>query len=496
MFPRLSEPGRELWNSRFRYVLCHGPRKGGKSLAIGDKMMRNSLIAPGSETIILSRTLAKGEAGVWNNLIKPGGIVDLWRRAGLTDYVKRRKHESGPGYMPGSKVPYFKLRTSGAPSTFQLHTLAEDDKVEDKFKDMSCTQFYLVEADGFDFDVFKTLRMCMRSTTVPEEYHQGFLDVNPPPQGRKHWMYDYFIGNPRPDCTAIAFPLDKNCFLSDRQKQDIFNTYAHDKNQLDRLYYGKWIEASGDSVFAEVFNEQLCIVGEEAGSDLSYGELDGAEILRPWDGAFEIHLGWDIGDQYTSVSLATPRITDGAVCCDLLDEVCVMGRRITLSEFVAKVVSMLDYWEKWLRRENKVETPIVNHWSDNSSMTERMTLGGTEAMLISQLTEGRINLRPVTKGRGSVDDRKDMLKRLLHENRVAVSIRCNNHIQMLRNLPPRDSRVDSTDNVRITSGVDPLSRHKHAFDSYTYMLQSCLPQMITNRISGARRARSFSVDLS
>jgi len=489
--PRLSTPGRTLWNCRKRYVLCHGPRRGGKSLAIADRMMRNSVLIPGSETLILSRTLAKGEQGVWRNFTKPGGVVDNWIAAGKTEYVKRRKGDSGPGYMPGSKVPYFKIRTSGYHSTFQLQTLAEDEKVEDKFKDMTCTQFYLVEADSFDREVFDTLRQTLRSTIVPFDKQQGFLDVNPPKEGKHHWLYKHFFEKRPDDCAEIMFPIDQNPFISEQERNEVYSTYEHDQNKLDRLFYGKWVEASEGNVFSDVFNENIVVVGDPSAATVEYAELDYLDCLRPAEGCFEFELGWDIGDQNSSVTLASPRRAGSLLCYDLIDEVVVLRKSISMEEFVSRVMRMLDYWTKWVKDESGFSEPVFRHWSDSSSMNSKMTISGTEAMLINQLSEGKISLLPVVKGRGSVDDRKDLMRRMLYENRLAVSSRCVNHIDMMKKLPPKMVRI-SEDGAEIPDGVDPNSQFKHAFDSSTYMLSSCVPTTMKSFIN-RRPGRSLSV---
>lgn len=491
--PPLSPPGRLLWDCTKRYVLCHGPRRGGKSLAIADRMMRNAVLRPGSDALILSRTLAKGEQGVWRNFTKPGGVVDRWREAGVTDYVRRRKGEPGPGYMPGSKVPYFRVKTGGYHSTFQLQTLAEDEKVEDKFKDMTCSMFYLVEADSFEREVFDTLRQTLRSTIIPFKHHQGFLDVNPPKQGTKHWLYKHFFERRPDDCAEISFPIESNSFITEDERNDVYRTYEHDPVKLDRFFYGKWVEASDGNVFSDVFNENIVVVGDPDSGMASYDDLDFLDVLRPVETCFEFEMGWDIGDQNTSVTLAAPRRSGSVLCYDLLDEVVILRKSISMEEFVSRVLRMMDYWTKWVREENDVAEPVFRHWSDSSSMTTKMTISGSEAMLVNQYSEGRINLIPVIKAKGSVNDRKDLMRRMLYENRLAISSRCVHHIDMLKNLPP-GSILSATDGTEYYDGVDVTSQHKHTFDSSTYMLSSCVPTTMRSFIN-RRPARSVSIRL-
>lgn len=496
--PRLSAPGRTLWECRKRYILVHGPRKGGKSLAIADKLIRNALSYPGSDTCILTRTIAKGEAGVWRNLTKPGGVVDKWQKAGFGKYHSRSggKKVAGPSYMPSSKVPYFQLQTGGSASTFQMHTLAEDERVEDKFKDMTFDFVYIVEADSFDRDVYTTMRQCLRSMVVPYSAQQLILDMNPPALGKKHWAYK-FIESPEEDEIAITFPLSENIFFSDKERQDVYNSYAHDPVKLKRFYDGEWVEMSEGACFTDVFNENLVVVGEEIAPHTPYSDLDNCEILRPWSGAYQYDLGWDIGDKHTGVVLAAPRQQGTVLCYDLLDEVMILNRPTKMDEFIAMVLEMMRYWEDWMRSENGIHAPMWRHWSDSSSMRDRMSLSGSEAQLIHNLTGGRINLFGVPKGSGSVDDRKDMLRRLLFENKIAVSSRCTGVINMLKHLPPKTSTKirDGEKEVTVMEGVDTRSIHKHPFDATTYMLGACIPINLSQSAQDRAEPRSYSMKL-
>lgn len=496
--PPLSEPGLALWECRKRYILVHGPRKGGKSLSINDKLIRNALNYPGSNTCILTRTIAKGEAGVWRNLTKPGGMLSKWQKAGLAQYYSRKGKKSGPSYRPSSKVPFFELATGGDPSTFEMHTLAEDERVEDKFKDQLYDFIYLVEADSFERDVYTTMRMCLRSTVVPYHAQQLILDMNPPAEGKKHWAYK-FIESPSDDEIAIQFPIEKNCFLQPAEREDIRASYAHDPNKLKRFYEGEWVEMAENSCFSDVFNENLHVVGEPLGATDGYDVLDDRNVLRPWSGAYQLDLGWDIGDKNTAVVLAAPRQQDGVMCYDILDEVILLNSFSKIEDFVARVMKMQQYWSGWLKSENGIHQPMWRHWSDSSSMTQRMALGGSEAQMIYDLSGGTISLHGVTKGRDSISRRRDLLRRLLYENRVAVSSRCVGVLEMLKHLPPKVTKIfrddlSGKDRV-VTDGIDPNSPLRHSADALTYMLSSCVPLDLSAPASAREGSRSMTMEL-
>lgn len=493
--PKLSKPGRLLWDCRKRYILVHGPRKGGKSLAIADKLLRNALSFPGSFTMILTRTIAKGEAGVWRNLTKHGGVIEKWQKAGFAQYHSKKKgYHAGPGYRASSKVPYVELKTSGSPSAIEMHTLAADEKVEDRFKDSTADFIYIVEADSFEQEVYVTMRQCMRSTIVPYNSLQMILDMNPPPEGKRHWAHK-FIADPETDETAILFPLQDNVFLSQQEMDDVTKSYAHDPVKTARYVRGEWVEMTEHSCFSDVLNENLVVVGETAGANDDYSVLDDREVLRPWDGAYELSLGYDIGDQFSSVVLGAHRYVGETLCFDVLDEIWISRTPITMEDFAKKVVRMMDYWEAWIYRETK-KKPFVRHWSDSSSMRERMSIGGSEAALLYNLTNGRISLTGIQKGRGSVENRKDLLRRLLYENKLAVSTRCTQTLNMLRHLPPKTSRslrADGGKDVFVHEGIDTTSPFKHAFDALTYLLGQVIPIGLADPVANRTENRSLTM---
>jgi len=223
------------------------------------------------------------------------------------------------------------------------------------------------------------------------------------------------------------------------------------------------------------------------------------EILRPWSGSYQLDLGWDIGDQNTAVILASPRQQGGALCYDILDEIIILRTPTSVESFVRRVMEMMDYWRNWLRTENGVHEPMWRHFSDSSSMTQRMFLGGTEAQRIHELSGGLISLYGVTKGRDSVSKRKDFLRRLLFENRVAVSSRCTGVIEMLRHLPPKTSKTLRDDlsgkDVFVQDGIDPNSPLRHCADALTYMLSSCIPMTAAQGIGSKDAPRALTMEM-
>jgi len=469
--PQITPRGMEVWNDPHRFLLCEGARKASKSISIENTILRHAVQWDGAEVCILTKYLKKGEQGAWRDLTRRRGIVDQWIRAGITEYTKP------PSYAMASKMPYFRLKTrDGGESEVQLHSLENDDEVEEKFKDTRFSLICLVEADGFKSRiVFDAMRQQLRSMAVPHAHLKMILDTNPPEEGTDHWMHPLFFHNPNPQFGRIHFAIEDNTFLSEEEKLDLWDTYKDDPALLDRYYYGLWKKASVNSIFADVFSPGVHIIGDEIPGRISedMDALDDMEILRPWLQAYLYDTGWDLGDRSSVAVIGCPRYLQDTLVFDILDEVAVIGDRIGLDEFVAQFVAKMNYWERWMAEQNGVKRPMWRSWSDSSSLRHRMNLRGTEAMLVRNLSGNRINLIGSEKGAGSVAMRKNLLRRLLYENRIFISPLCKNVIAMLRGLQASKSQP-----------VDPESDYKHAFDALTYLLASAMPMELNQQRLG------------
>jgi len=465
----------EVWDDPHRYLLVEGARRSSKSISILNTIVRHAVQWDGAEINILCKYLKKGENGAWKDLIRRGGIMEKWIADGMTSYVRP------PGYAMSSKMPYFRLRTAnGGVSEIQLNSLEYENDAENKFKDCRWSMVYVSEADSFDNRVvFDTLRQQLRSMTIPYERLKMILDCNPPEAGPDHWLYPLFFENDNPLFGRIHFDIDDNIFLSDEEKQDLYDTYKWDPVLLARYYYGQWKKATVSGVFSDVFFSNIHIVGEEfiRPPDLSPDSIDQMEILRPEDNCFMLESGWDLGDRDSAAIIGSIRHTDGDIHFDILDEVVHLRELIGLDDFVEEFITKMD-WQSYLAWSGKIKNVIWRHWADTSSLRHRMNLKGTEALAVRQLSGGRINFRPAFKGPNSIAMRKNLIRRLLHENRIYVSPLCSHVIEMFRAI--RSSK---------SMPIDPTSPLRHIFDAVSYWISTALPHELTYGIPGSEPDR-------
>lgn len=471
--PPISVKGFDVYNDYHKFLFVEGARRSTKTNSIEHKLMRHAMENDGAIIGVFVKSKATGGGGIWNDLTCKGGIVDTWIAGG-----QGVSYAIEPKFKQDSKMAYFRLRTPptedrplGGEVEFQLHSVFNENPkaVEDSFKSTSFTLIYLSEGDSFKQSTFTFLRSQLRSLFVPSSRFQMILDANPPEAGKRHWLYEVFFKHPDKNMHRIHFGIDDNDFYSPEEKQAVYDDYKHDKTLLDRYYYGKWVEASTEGIFAGVFLPEIHIVGEipPLADPLHYEERDKWVILRPDSEATTFEEGWDVGDVNFGYVMGVPRFhpIHRVVIYDILDELCYLNTHLGAPDVVEEITNRREYWQSWQTKENGISKIRWTSWSDTSSMRHRFVIGGTEAVELYRLSNGQITLRGVNKGAGSVRRRKDLLMKLLFERRIYVSPLCVNVLAMLRSIKSKQGFA-----------IDPESPHRHIFDALTYLLGYGLPE--------------------
>lgn len=367
-------------------------------------------------------------------------------------------------------------------------------EVEQKFKSTRYSMFYLPEADLFkSVHVLNVLDDQLRIPHIPDENHQILLDCNPAEEGDEHWIYKSFYLRCGEDGQPFAaghaskfhtyeFFLEDNPFVSDERKQAQKEKYAHDKIKFSRFVLGKWERDSSGGVFEDVWSEQRHVIGS------TNGPPDNWEIIVPGPHSHEFVIGWDCGDVNHASSFLCPRHGDEETVFDLIDELVIVDRQVALADFTEGVMEKMDFWEQTMRQMYGKDHKIIwRHWSDPSATDRyRSAADSYDSKIIRNVSEGRIILGFASKGAGSVRRRKDLTRRLLFQNRAAISAQCRAHIDMFRYLKPGPSQAEP---------IQRSSPHKHAFDSYSYALASEAPAELDkrNQATVIRKPRIISV---
>lgn len=467
--PDLSPKGFDVFNSYARYLMVDGPRKAGKSLAIANRVARHLFENNNAVVGIITKTLKNGKVGVWADLTRT--VLPQWMEAKIgMKWVKE------PTMDVATKMSYARVKNAyGGESEVQLHSLENVWEAEAKFKGTRFSLLWLSEADQFeDRVVFDVLTDQLRVVGIPYENHAIIADLNPPEAGLKHWLADIWInrkaGNREFDdqFQRIQFTIEDNTFLDPREKQDLISKYSYDKQLYARYVMGEWVEDVSSGHFADVFVPSTHIVG-----DCSSATIDDHEIIVPGKTCFELYTGWDLGDVNHACAFACKRTDDaGNSIFDIIDEMVVIDRKISIADFTESVIEKMTWWEEYLKEQYGTERILWRHWSDNSAWRYRAASDVYDELVVRQVSQGKIVLHAVTKGSGSVKQRIGLLKKLLFERRVFVSAQLRNTIKMIREMKPGPNRAEP-----IRDG----DKNKHIFDALTYMLISETPMDVERK---------------
>lgn len=388
---------------------------------------------------------------------------------------------------------------------YQLDSVKIEDEVERIFKGKRFAGIYVPELSNFkNRRTFDVMEEALRVVGLRPEQHLFIGDTNPAPEGEDSWIYQLFFEFPQMDDDELAeliraqdehigdealadalvglremqaqicvheFTIDDNPFLSEAEKRAQRAKYAHDKDLLDRYYYGKWVKAVGDSVFKDVFRPAIHIIGDPPSAKLTHEP----EVLLPEDNCSELGGGWDIGSSNSSAHviedvqtvlidpLSGEPVKDKVTgefkivpAFKVLDELISIGEPLPLSEFVIAYLEKMEHWEKIIGH-----SVMWTHVSDRSAFDKYDSISDSyEYKEVYAVSDGRIELeRGPAKTRNSVNRRMQLLKKLFYFNRIWISSQCVQTIEMVQNL--KAGRL---------LAIDAGSKYKHAFDSLTYYL--------------------------
>lgn len=463
--PSLAPKQMEVFNCFKRFLLVDGPRRAAKTWGIMHKILRHAFDLNGARVAMVAKTNKNAKSGgVWVNLTQR--TIPEWESANIGFRVTE-----GPKVTGDTRMSYVKiLNRYGTESEIQLHSVDYCPEVEEKFKGTEFSMFYFAELSNFeDRVVFDTTVQSLRmNPQIPYECHQWIGDTNPPESGPYNWMYELWFkelareNHEDPDFQKglhrIGFTLDDNPFLDPRDRKDLEGTFRRRKNLWNRYVLGLWEEDLHDAFFKDTFVEDLHVMG-----NVNMPSRADWDIIKPTPNCIELITGFDIGEtNHSAHILEKIKVSNSDYIYAVLDEIVSIGRAVSVREFTLEVVKRMAYWEKYCV-ENHKRTIRWRHWSDSSAMRWRSAAEATDALIVRNVSNGKIMLSAAPKFNHSVMARVDTLQRLLHENRIYISAACPATISMVKALK------------RGTTKSEPISRtgnHIHVFDSLTYILFS------------------------
>lgn len=412
---------------------------------------------------MVTRTNKNAKAGgVWIDLTRMA--IPEWEAANIGFKVTE-----GPKVTGDTRMSYVKiLNRFGTESEIQLHSLDYCLDVDEKFKGTRFSMFYFSELDNFEGMVVftSTIQQLRMNPEIPYEQHQWIGDTNPPESGTNNWLHDLWFkerereNHPDPEYQSrihqIKFSLDDNIYLDARDKADLKASMRHRPSLYRRLVEGIWEEDLTNGFFSDVFSEQAHVLG-----DVSSPNRDDWDVITPSGNCIELICGFDLGNTNHSAHIVEKiKTPSGDNVFAVLDELVTVDRAISLREFTIAFMQRMEKWEQFCME--KYQRPVRwKCWSDSSAMNWRAAAEATDALIVRNVSGGKILLQAAPKFNHSVMARVNSLHRLMYERRVFISALCPSTIKMAKALK------------RGTSKIEPISRsggHIHVFDSLTYIL--------------------------
>lgn len=486
--PRLSQKQLSVFNDFHRFLLLSGPRKSSKSWANCHKIVRHAYDVPNAEIIMVSRNIKTAkEGGIWSYLVDQ--VIPEWFAAGLTKYVKP-PHQDGQTRTLGLSL----VNRYGGTSKIMLNSLDFDDGAEALFKERAFSMIYFSELSKWrKRKVFDVSILSLRKPGIPYNQMQWLADTNPGDLGENEWYYKLFWterlmeGVPEycktPDSIAkfrkrqqemnvVEIFLNENPFLSQEEIDDVIASHMHDPDQYARYVEGRYVTASGDGFFSNVFKHDVHVLG-----DTHHPNRGDWEILFPPADTQAMQIGYDLGDRNSAI-VFTYKAQDEKRRNEyyVLDEIIVQNDEVSIDALTEEVLRIMDKWNNYLGREIQYA-----HYSDTSSFNKKLSASDTEAMLVHNISNGRITLNPVTKYSGSVNDGITLMRRLLFEKRLFFSANCLHTINMMKSLKPDRARGTGVQKV-------PDNIHTHPYDALRYVLSSVEPHDLAIRRPRTQKA--------
>lgn len=469
--PPLTAKGADTVNDLHRYLLLCGGKKSSKTFTLCHKVAKHLYDFDGARAAIVVKRKGSAAVGVWSHLTNDV-IEGEWQRNGrVLPWVRR------PGAASDTKAQMFSVRNGrGTNSYCHLFSLYNPKDAEEIFKNTAFSLIYVNEIDQFESPhVFRAMADQMRSTTVPYPSRQFIADCNPPEEGDAHWLYPLFIDPPegsdpeyRKKFRYIFYTPQDNPFITEEERQEIYNGYKSDPDKLDRYWFGKWITATTGSLFEGYFDSQTHVVGLADAAE----EEAKWQVLLPPAGTSEIFAAWDLGQTSHAVVICTKRWASGELVFDQVDEVVSVDMEIPLRDVVDRVMEKMDRWEKYLLATGAKKVRW-RHWADTSSFKYLPHTDGTEEALVRQYSRDRIWFKRIKKP--SIEFRIEMMKRLLGQKQYFVSVLCPATIAAFRLL----KKGGLYTNLHRMSANQ--RRHTHPFDALTYGISHEMPMAVIER---------------
>jgi len=484
--PPMGEVGREIFECYKKFMLAHGERGSGKTYACLHKLVKHLYEHDGAMACITVVTRSSAIlGGAWTKFQK---VLQIWE-----DGIGLQGEGKGGEFvfkMDDGRNRYVWIKNvHGGWSMCFLKSMQHADQIKERVKGMEFSFFFFDELTETDDERYFTDTI-QQLGRLPGIHPQQFLGAcNPPDEGEDHWVYQRFftgfddpsakLPKKRKDYGVFHLPMTENTFMDNKEEYiaTVMEACRTDPTAYDRLIKGLWIKKpTGKGLFAEYFRRALHV----------RGSIEKKQFIIP-SGAV-IDVGYDIGSANTAITFEERLQTKKGELTSWFDEIVLVEKYVPIPEVAPMLLGRMNYWCG--RTGKKLH---FNHIADSASFDQMRPDGTYDARKLEQevakelkehperyphlnhviyanpeapekervFRERPVRLRACPKPDGSVMARVKMTISRLQAELVVVSARCVRHIAMFENI-----EVDPEKPYTPKKG----SRHKHAFDSSTYVV--------------------------
>lgn len=511
--PSLFGKQKDILNTPYKFTLASGSRYAAKTHACLHAIAKHLWVNPFGNVAVFGKSVKQAkDAGSWS--ILTDYIIQEWIEANIGTRdgsdVFRFTSKKGDGTYgvktdTNTRTAYFTIRNwHGLESQCKLYSVSNDNEIMEKTKNKQFTMVFFIELSQFrDQRIFPATMATLRP--APHEQYgelakyckfQWLADTNPcETLGTAHWIYQLFYvrrNNPvlaaeedakkagvdfeeikqqyldaYSNMTVVEMHHEDNPHCSDMQRAELRMSTIDDEMMYNSHYRGVWSDSGQkkQKLFADVFSQK-------EGGHVIGGMEDETSQIAVNPSSTTLITGWDLGKVYHASVIVDKwyrpvvkldkdgnKYTEEQSCFSVLDEHVVLDEKITYTEFT------VDFMEKLedIERANG-KRYLLQNWADDSATNVHNPATGTyDCMEVESASNGRIELDGVPKPDGSIRIRVRYLRRLLAEERIFISYKCENIIRMLENA--KKGNPGAKDEFFSTQG-----NHKHIFDALTYIL--------------------------
>lgn len=470
--PSLSKKQFDILNCKKRSILVTGPRRTGKSIAVGHKICRHLWDVDDAQVGVFVTSYKVGtHGGSWSDLIDI--CMPEWLDSGIQSDDGSSTFEFtsvspsgsfGPKLDGKTRTPLFAIRNRhGTESFCTLYSVDNENELEAKVKQLKFSMVWVVELSTFNsVEMYNMTEESLR--WGPDDDQQWIADTNPSEDGTSSWIYKMFYEKRNKPSSEMS--IDELKTFSNMTVFEVFQEdnpfthpdrfaslrvkYADDPDGYARHVEGRWVRASTRAgfVFSDVLNEDVHVIKDAIDVDKNTSM---------------IYTGWDPGIFNSAAIAAEKRMINGIAFWFILDELVETSKEISIGDFAigffTKMVALNEHYKRIWPNFHGFQW---KHWSDpNVTTLHHPSMTGAVSAEIENVTGGQIELHAAVKGAGSVEAGCNFIRRLLREERLFIGENCPHLLEAMRKIKRGGTKGDF---------IDRNDKLKHIIDALRYVI--------------------------